>query len=192
MLCISKYSKYRLVLRPGGHITYNAQGYPIHTTKNLEAEFRPGGGIPPWAQKQALEKLAPFRGLPMGLEPLETIGWFDSDLYASEQNLDADDKAVVEQRLRDLDGDGFFIAEKELAPLPGNLANYVKLTTVVGRRTQEHVTEKVREFVDDLGMSADEIVNYETDHPRPESEFIIAAVTMPPVEEPEPEPVISA
>ena len=186
MLCISKHSRYRLPLRGGGRPQYNLQGHIIHQDRPLEAEFKPGGGLEPWAQDMALSRFAPWKGLPQGLEPLETIGWFDSDLFAQELSLSPEEKQAVENRLRELEqqyGGEFFIAEKPLAKVPGGLENYPKITTVVGRRTQEHVVDKLRELVDDLGLSPEEIVAYETDHPRPESEFIIRAVTPPVVEE---------
>ncbi len=176
MLCLSESSRFKInhpdKERP---IFSQASGERIGTRRGLCAEFQPGSGLPLHAQQEALRRFE-FKGLPMGLDPMERVGWWDSEVAARENGWTDEEQQRMEEFMRANDGQGFIIYERPLAALPGGLKNYPKLTTIVGRRDEAQVLAKVRELVDEFGMDPDEIVAWELDHPRRESEAIIAEV----------------
>jgi hypothetical protein len=135
--------------------------------------FQYGGIIPDHAKEKALEKLD-FVGLPEDADPLRSVTWFDSKIAASENKWDDDDLAMVEQVLRERDGNGFVIVEQPTVEAP--FPNWVKQTTVHGQRRLEHVVANALRFVEEMGLNPDSVIAFERAAGRPESEAIIGAL----------------
>jgi hypothetical protein len=147
-------------------------GEKIGTTRQIGAQFAPGGALPVWAKEQALARLS-WRGLPQEIHPGDQIAWFDSDQYAYENDLTADEKQLLEDVLERQQGEDFVRVEQPKIEAPWK--SYAELT-VHGRRTAAIVAEKVVELVRSTGTDPDHVIRFERENRRPGSDEIVAAM----------------
>jgi hypothetical protein len=147
-------------------------GEKIATTRQIRAQFAPGGALPVWAKEQALARLS-WRGLPPEIQPGEQIAWFDSDQYAYENDLSAEEKQLLEDVLERQQGEDFVRVEQPKIEAPWK--SYAELT-VHGRRTAAIVAEKIVELVQATGTDPEHVIRYERENRRPGSDEIVAAM----------------
>lgn len=151
---------------------YTPKGDVSHHTRRIVAKFTPGGGLPVWAKEQAVANLS-WRGLSLEESPGDRIGWFDSDQYAREAGLTAEDKATLDATLIRMQGPDILMVSQPKIEAPWK--SYAELT-VVGRRTPELLAEKVVELVRATGTDPDHVIRFERENPRAGSEEIVAAM----------------
>lgn len=164
-----------------------ATGRYLGTKAGVDVQFM-RGKIPKWAEPIALEQLN-FNGLPDGTDPLLHLYAYDSDQEAYLQKWTPDMKAEVEAvMLADggcgLNRHGFLRVELPSPAVP--YPNYEKQTALQGRRTIEHVYDKLRELVEQDGYEIPLLIAFEQYLNRSESAQIVAfleALQQKPVED---------
>lgn len=163
-----------------------ASGEHIGTDRKLYAEFK-RGGAPAWVIEEA-KKHFTFAGKSQDETHAQALAVYDSIQDQQQKGWTDEERTMIEEFL--VKRNYLAIEKPKVAP---PFDNYVKLTTAQGKRTIELVVEKVLEFVNDLGVKPDSIVVFERDHPRKESQAIVAAVSaLSEPEEEEAEPLVAA
>lgn len=153
---------------PKGNLVHPAQ-------RRLEVKFVSGGSPPEYARQKALAHLS-FPGLPEHADPLSQLTWLDTVAAAREYGWNDEEQAAVENFLRENDGSqGYIIVDipKVEAPFP----NWVKQTSVHGQRKIEHVVADAVKFVEDMGLDVGQVIAFEQQQNRRESQPIIDALT---------------
>lgn len=183
LLCVGTIGK--LYIRSEKEAVRNAKGDLIHASqRRLQVQFVKGGLLPEYARKKALDNLS-FPGLPESTDPLTALTWADTGLLAREQGWTEEEQKFVEDFLIANDGSqGYVIVDipQVVPPFP----NWVKQTTVHGQRKIEHVVADAVRFVDEMGLNVDQVVAFEQQANRRESQPIIDALTnVAPDKEPE-------
>ena len=86
----------------GGVLRQKPQYHPVSGDEidpgyDYTAEFR-WGRCPKWAEEVALD-VFPFRQVPDGMDPLEYLSSYDTDMEARIRNWDPETKQLVEEKL---------------------------------------------------------------------------------------------
>lgn len=124
MRCISPHTFYSIVVIGGQEeIIQDARGFAktVELKQAIQAQFRPTG-LTDNEEFEALSKFT-FSGLPEGVNPLSTVGVFDSEAYCLRYPKDRRDEIQVQmdKRLRDLQVQNptqFIIVDPPAAPKP--------------------------------------------------------------------------
>lgn len=98
MRFVSKHRGYKMGIRPAAIGGYTPHGEPILTSRELIAEFRPGG-LSRWEIDQALAHWNHFPGLAEGENPVLRLSWFDSDFSQRVHGWTDEEREAVEQKL---------------------------------------------------------------------------------------------
>ncbi len=165
---------------------HDTRGRQVEPSKRrVFAQFE-RGNAPIWAREQAA-RLYSFDRMPQGTTPERWLSYYNS---ADDQILYGwtdEERAAIEQALLEVHSAVLVERPKVAAPWPA----YDKLT-VTGRRTIEHVVEKIVAAVTDLGLEPKAVVDYERENlNRPEVLAAMEALAEGEKEE-EPEPLIAA
>jgi hypothetical protein len=171
-LYVSPSANLKVTVRTKKPVFSQKTGEKVGMTRQIGAQFAPGGALPVWAKEQAVARLS-WRGLPHEIQPGEQIAWFDSDQYAHDNDLSADEKQLLEDVLERQQGEDFIRVEQPKIEAPWK--SYAELT-VHGRRTAAIVAEKVTELVEATGTDPDHVIRYERENRRPGSDEIVAAM----------------
>lgn len=158
----------------------------IGVQREVYAEFKKGG-IPPWALEKA-EKLFPMSGKSDEVPARQFLSHYDSEDDQKLKGWTDEERALIEAKLATKRGILVFEPEKVGAPVP----TWVKLTTAQGQRTVQKCAEKAVELVGELGLDVAQVVAFERQEGRKESEAIIAALEALSAGEVEAEPLIAA
>jgi len=158
MRCISRHAAYSIqVIETDERIVTDATGYAkrIPLKKGFVADFSPGGLLD-YEQKVAFERI-PFSGLPEGVNPLTTVGVYDSEADVIAKFPKHERSAVlvqVNQILREKQKDfpnDFIIVDPPEAPRPWTTYD-------------EDSVEDILKFQERLKVDPDEIRLYEVQH----------------------------
>jgi hypothetical protein len=144
-----------------------SSGKKIGMSRRVFAEFR-RGGVPDWALPIA-ESTFKMNGKSPEIPARMFLCTYDSELDQKERNWTDAERADIEAKLRETGGVVEISPPKVEAPWPA----YDKLT-VHGRRTLEHVVEKIVTKVQEDEYDPAEVARYERENlKRPE---VIAAL----------------
>jgi hypothetical protein len=155
--CVSEARKLKIYVRSQKNLLA-PNGEVAHVVPRIWVEFIQGGAVPDFARQKALDHFT-FNSLPVGLDPMEAIGWFDTDMFAEEKGLSPEDKKFLEDYIRAHDGDGYIICEKPEVTAPW--ASYDAMRKTQGRRNLEFVIEEIAKTVETIGASPEAVVEYE-------------------------------
>lgn len=158
-----------------------ATGVETQRYPGVDIQFEPNA--PTWAMEQAFANptfIQAWNTLPEGAMKAAYVGCYDTDArekaedwgkcYVRKCGRDHTLKEHINDALLQGAGSLYVLAEQDKPAVP--YPNYVKDTTVVGRRTIEHVLENVRKTVD-LGIEPSLIRSFEQNTGRSESAQII-------------------
>lgn len=165
---------------------YDTSGRQVEPGKRrLYAQFERGNASR-WAREQGLAAFG-FDRMPEGTVPERWLCYYNSADDQKFRGWTDEERAEIERVLPTIHSVVLVERPKVAAPWPA----YDKLT-VTGRRTIEHVVEKITAAVTDLGLDPDAVVAYERENlNRPE--VLAAMETLAEGEkEEEPEPLIAA
>jgi len=159
MYLISRHANLTLPIRDQKPV-YNAHNGAVERViPALVVQFQHSGTVPDYA-KEAVTHLADWgQGIGLDEDPFERCGCLDTDTEAVRHGWTAEDKALIEEVLRQGSGSLYVIADVPRASKPWPLYD-----TIVG----DDAAKQIAFQVELLGLNAADVIAYEQENARRE------------------------
>ena len=162
MYLISRSANLCMPLRDTKTEYHPSTGAVLKVNPALSAQFQHAAGVPDWA-KEAVQNLPSWgNGIGLNEDPFTRCGILDTDEEAKRQNWSDDEKAYVEQALRNAPSNG---VEYVICEAPKTAKPWPKYDDITG----DDAAAQIAWQVDQLGLDPKSVRRYEQENADRES-----------------------